>query len=98
MGPYNFQLDLKWGHHAQTQEVASPQGWMVWRKAQHTRGLANGGDEVKGVSVLRIMVSQGTHTGIIMVGRNGHELRVTPNLLFIVFFSCFRVFISWSGF
>ena len=52
MGPYTFQLYLKWGHHDQAQEAASPQGWMVWSKAQHTRGLANGGDEVKGVSGL----------------------------------------------
>ena len=85
MGPYTFQLDLKCGHHPQDQEVASPQGWMVWSKAQHTRGLANGGDEVKGVSGLRMMVSQGTHAGIITVGRNGHELIVTPTLLFIAF-------------
>ena len=34
---------------------------------------------------LRIMVSQGTHIGRVMVGRNGHELIVTPTLLFIDF-------------
>ena len=98
MGPYTFQLDLKWGFHAQTQEASSTQGWMVWSKAQRTRGLANGGDEVKGVSGLRMMVSQGTHTGIIMIGINGNVLRVTPTLLFIAFFSYFRVFSPWSGF
>ena len=70
----------------------------MWSKAQHTRGLAKGGDEVKGVSGLRLMVSQGTHAGIIIVGRNGHELIVTPTLLFIVVFSCFRVFSPWLGF
>ena len=95
MGPYTFQLVLKWGHHAQAQEAASPQGWMVWIKAQHIRGLAKGGDEVKGVSGLRMMVSQGTHAGIIMVGRNGRVLIVTPSLLFISFFSCF---IPWLRF
>ena len=66
---------------------------MVWSKAQHTRGLANGGDEVKGVSGLRMIVSEGTHVGIITVGRNGHELRVTPTLLFIDF-SLFLGFLS----
>ena len=85
MGPYTFQLDLKWGHHAQAQEATSPQDWMVWSKAQRTRGLVNGGDEVKGVSGLRMMGSQGTHASIITLGRNGHVLIVTPTLLFIAF-------------
>ena len=58
---------------------------MVWSKAQHTGCLANGGDEVMGMSGLRIMVSQGTHAGIIMVGRNERKLIVTSTLLFIVF-------------
>ena len=70
----------------------------MWSKAQHIRGLANGGDEVKGVSGLRMMISQGTHVGIIIVGRNGRVLKVTPTLLFIAFFSCFRVSIPWSRF
>ena len=38
-----------------------------------------------GMSSLGMMVYQGTHIGIIMVGRNGHELIVTPTLLFIDF-------------
>ena len=40
---------------------------------------------VKGMNGLRMMVSQGTHAGIIMVGINGSELRVNPTLLFIAF-------------
>ena len=58
---------------------------MVWSKAQHTKGLANGGDEMKGVSGLKMMVFQGTHGGIITVGRNGRELIVAPTHLFIAF-------------
>ena len=53
---------------------------------------------MKGVSGLRMMVSQGTHAGIITVGRNGHELIVTPTLLFIAFFPSFMDFSPWSGF
>ena len=58
---------------------------MVWSKAQHIRGLANGGDEMKGVGGLIMMVSQGTQVGIVTVGRNGHELILPPTLLFIAF-------------
>ena len=40
---------------------------------------------VKEMNGLRMMVSQGTHMGRVMVGRNGGVLRVTPTLLFIAF-------------
>ena len=40
---------------------------------------------MKGMNVLRMMVSQGTHTGRAIVGRNGAVLIVTPTLLFIDF-------------
>ena len=73
MEPYTFNLELKWGHRSMAQEATSLQVWMVWSKDQHTRGLDNGVDEVKGLSGLRMMVSQGTHVGIIMIGINGHE-------------------------
>ena len=42
-------------------------------------------NEVKGMNGLRMMVSQGTHMGIVTVGRNRHLLRVTSTLLFIAF-------------
>ena len=42
MRPYTFQLSLEWVHHAQAQEATSLQGWVVWSKAQHARGLASG--------------------------------------------------------
>ena len=40
---------------------------------------------MKGMRGLRMMVSQGTHTDIVTVGRNGCDLRVTPTPLFILF-------------
>ena len=40
---------------------------------------------MKGMNGLRMMVSQGTHAGIIMVRRNKRKLIVTSTLLFIAF-------------
>ena len=41
--------------------------------------------ERRGVNGLRMMVSQGTHAGIVMVGRNGGVLIVTPTPLLYIF-------------
>ena len=40
---------------------------------------------MKGMNGLRMMASQGTHTGRVMVGRNEGVLIVTPTPLFILF-------------
>ena len=68
---YLPSFGLKWSHHAQAQEATSPQGWVVRSYAQHTRGLANEANGMKGVSGLIIMASQGTHTGRVTIGIEG---------------------------
>ena len=47
---------------------------------------------------LRMMVSQGTHAGIVMVGRNGGVLIVTPTLLFIIFLNFLGFLAPGEGF
>ena len=36
------QMFLEEGYHAYDKEATSLEGWVVWSKDQHTRGLANG--------------------------------------------------------